>query len=230
MEGNFIEGTVVAIVFSNPENGYTVLRMDTVDGIVTAAGSIPSVSPGERLMLSGTWTAHPQYGNQFKAESFEMRPPSGADDIYRYLASGAIKNLGPSKARDIVEKFGSEALRIIENDPEKLSSIKGISLRSARKIGEGFRRQTGLRRVLEFFTQYGIKPLVAMRVYRDYGEEALESVMGNPYLIAAETYGADFSEADAIALELGFESDCPERLSAALVFELMHNLLSRKIS
>ena len=219
-----VEGTINTIVFSNPENGYAVLRLDTLDGVVTAAGSIPGVSPGERLVLTGSWMTHPQYGEQFKADSFKMKPPSGADEIYRYLASGAIKNIGPAKARDIVEKFGGDSLLVIENEPDKLSSIKGISLRSARKIGEGFRRQAGLRRLIDFFSGYGIKPLIATRVYKDYGDEALDAVRENPYLIAADAYGADFSDADSIALDLGFESDCPERVSAALVFELVHNL------
>ena len=219
-----IEGTVSAVIFSNPENGYSVLRVDTIDGTVTAAGTVPGVSPGERLALTGSWMVHPQYGEQFKADSFEMKPPSGADEIYRYLASGAISNIGPSKARDIVRKFGGSALDVIENEPDKLSSIKGISLKSARKIGEGYRRQAGLRRLIDFFAKFGIKPLVATRVYRDYGDGALDSVRENPYIIAAEAYGADFSEADSIALELGFESDSPDRVSAALVFELVHNL------
>jgi len=224
MPDTLIEGAVNTVVFSNPENGYTVLRLDTPGGTVTAAGSIPGVSPGARVALTGAWSTHPQYGEQFKVEAFEVKPPSGADEIYRYLASGAIKNIGPSKARDIVEKFGGNALDVIENEPDKLSSIRGISLRSARMIGDGYRRQAGLRRLIDFFTKFGIKPLVATRVYKDYGDEAIEAVRDNPYIIAAEAYGADFSEADAIALELGFDSDSPERVSAALIFELMHNL------
>jgi len=221
---DMIEGIVSSIVFTNAENGYTVLRLDTIDGIVTAAGNIPGVSQGETLILSGSWMNHPQYGQQFKAESFEIRPPSGKDDIFRYLSSGAVKNIGPAKARDIVNRFGSEALNIIENDPDKLSAIKGISLRSARKIGEEYRRRAGLRRLIDFFAHYGIKPLIATRVYKSYGDEALEAVRDNPYLIAAELYGAEFFEADSIALDLGFESDCPQRLSAAIIFVLVHNL------
>ena len=224
MDETIIEGTVSSIVFSNPDNGYTVLRLDTLEGTVTAAGSVPGVTVGERLALTGSWMTHQQYGEQFKISSYEMKPPSGADEIYSYLASGAIKNIGPTKARDIVERFGGDALRVIENEPEKLSSIKGISLRSARKIGDGYRQQAGLRRLIDFFAQFGIKPLIATRVYRDYGDESLDAVRDNPYTIASEAYGADFSEADAIAIDLGFESDCPERVSAALVFELMHNL------
>ena len=219
-----IEGVVVNIVFNNAENGYTVLRLDTIDGLVTAAGSLPGISQGERLVLSGSWMTHPQYGEQFKSESFEIRPPSGAEDMFRYLASGAIKNIGPAKARDIVDRFGSEALNIIENDPDRLAVINGISLRIARKIGEGYRRQAGLRRLIDFFAFYGIKPLIATRVYKDYGDESIDAVRDNPYLIVSEYYGADFFEADSIAINLGFESDCTERLSAALVYELVHNM------
>jgi len=219
-----IEGVVNSIVFSNLENGYCVLRLDTFDGLVTATGSIPGISVGERVVLHGTWTTHQQYGEQFKAESYEMKLPSEAHEIYAYLASGAIKNIGPAKARDIVDKFGDTALSVIENEPEKLSKIKGISLRSALKIGEGYRRQAGLRRLIGFLGKYSIKPVVATRVYKDYGDESTDAIMNNPYIIASDFYGADFSEADAIAMDLGFDSDCPERVSAALVFELMHNL------
>jgi len=221
---NFLEGVVNNIVFNNAENGYTVLRLNTIDGLITAAGNIPGISQGERLILSGSWITHPQYGEQFKSESFEVRPPSGAEDMFLYLASGAIKNIGPAKARDIVDKFGSEALSIIENDPDKLASINGISLRSARKISDGYRRQAALRRLIDFFAHYSIKPLVATRLYKDYGNESLDAVQNNPYLIVSELYGADFFEADAIAINLGFESDCTERLSAALVYELVHNM------
>ena len=224
MDYTSLEGIVASIVFSNPENGYTILRLDTDDGLATVAGCIPGVSQYERLKLSGLWTTHPQYGEQFKAESYEVSPPSGADEIYRYLASGAIKNIGPTKARDIVEKFGERALGIIENEPEKLSSIKGISLKSAYKITEGYRRQAGLRRLIDLFSQYGITPVVATRVYRDYGDTSIDVVKENPYIISADFYGAEFSEADAIAIDLGFESDSPERVSAAIVFELTHNL------
>ena len=224
MDVTTLEGTVNSIVFANPENGYVVIRLDTDDGVVTAAGIIPGMSVGVWLILSGIWTTHPQYGEQFKVESFEIKPPSGTEQIYRYLASGAIKNIGPAKARDIVGKFGGNALDIIENEPERLASIKGISPRSARRIAEGYRRQAGLRRLIDFLSRYNIKPLVAMHVYKDYGDEAIDAVRENPYILATDAYGAEFSEADAIALELGFESDCSQRVSAAIIFELVHNL------
>ena len=224
MDNEMIEGVVYSIVFANPDNGYTVLRLETNDGVSTAAGFMPGVSVGERLLLKGVWTTHQQYGEQFKTQSFEMKPPTGVDEIYRYLASGAIKNIGPAKARDIVNKFGGNSLSVIENEPELLSSVKGISMKSALLISEGYKRQAGLRRLIDFFAKYSITPLIATRVYKDYGDESIEVIIDNPYIIAADSYGADFSEADAIALELGFESDSPERVSAAVIFELMHNL------
>ena len=219
-----IEGAVTNVVFTNPENGFAILRLDTPEGAVTASGCIPGVRAGERLELQGDWTTHPQYGRQFKAEAFETKEPSGVDEILHYLSSGVIKNVGPAKARDIVKKFGSDALHIIENEPEKLSSIKGISPKNARMIGEGFRRQAELKRLIDFFAAYGIKPLVAIRIYKDYGDESLDTVRENPYIISSGKYGADFSESDSIAMELGFSSDCAERVSAALVFELTYNL------
>jgi len=219
-----IEGVVSTIVFSNAENGYTVLRLETIDGIITTAGTFPGVSQGERLELNGSFITHPQYGEQFKTESFVIKPPSSTDDVFRYLAAGVIKNIGPAKAREIVDKFGADALNIIENDPDRLVEIKGISLRSARKIGDAYRRIAGLRRLIDFLSRYNIKPLVATGVYKDYGEEALEAVKDNPYIIASEAYGAEFFEADAIALDMGFESDSPQRVSAAIMYSLVYNL------
>ena len=224
MNNTTLEGIVTSVVFSNPENGYVVLRLETDDGAATAAGCIPGVSPGERLALQGSWATHPQYGEQFKAESYTVKTPDGADEIYRYLASGAIKNIGAARARDIVDKFGANTLAVIENAPDDLASVKGISLKSARRIGDEYRRQAGLRRLIDFLSEYGIKPLVATRVYKDYGDGSIDAIRGNPYIIASDVYGAEFSEADSIALELGFESDCPERVSAAIVFELVYNL------
>jgi len=219
-----IEGTVASIIYQNPENGYAVLRLTTEDGVVTVVGCMPGISPGEALILTGAWTTHTSYGEQFKAEFAERRMPVGADAIYAYLASGAIKNVGPAKARDIVEKFGDNTLNVIENDPEKLSEVKGVTMKRAREVGAQFRRQVGLRRLMEFLSQYGLKPFVAMQLYKCFGDEALAAVRDNPYIIVGEQFGADFFEADAMALELGYESDSAQRVEAAVIFELSHNL------
>jgi len=219
-----IEGTVASIIYQNAENGYAVLRLDTPDGMITAVGTMPGLSPGETLVLTGAWSTHHAYGEQFKAQYAERRMPEGRDAIYAYLASGAIKNVGPAKARDIVEKFGDKALEILENQPEKLAEVRGITRKRAREMSLSFRRQVGLRRLLEFLGRYGVKPIVAIKLYKEYGDEALEAVRDNPYIMTGQAFGADFFEADAIALSLGFESDCLERVEAAVLFELSHNL------
>ncbi|MCL2080125.1 MAG: ATP-dependent RecD-like DNA helicase [Oscillospiraceae bacterium] len=221
---DIIEGVVISIMFSNAENGYTVLRLDTAEGAVAATGTMPGISVGEKLQMTGAWITHPQYGEQFKVETFEIKPPTETHEVFDYLASGSIKHIGPGRARDIADKFGAEALSIIENCPDRLAEIKGISLRTARKIGDDYRQSATLRRLISFLRDYGIRPLIAARLYKDYGADALQAVHDNPYLIAAQPYGAAFFEADFIAQSLGFDSDSDERISAALTFTLTHNL------
>ncbi|MDR3278525.1 MAG: ATP-dependent RecD-like DNA helicase, partial [Oscillospiraceae bacterium] len=218
-----IEGTVSSVVYRNPENGYAVLRLDTPDGGVTAVGCMPDVFPGETLTLTGEWAAHHTYGEQFKAELFTRGAPAGADAIYKYLASGVIRGIGPAKAKDIVDKFGAQALEVLETEPAKLSAIRGITARGARELGVAFRRTAGVRRLIESLTEYGVKPLIAMRLYRTLGDDALDAVRENPYILADRQFGAEFHEADAMALKLGFEQDCPQRVQAAVLFEMRHN-------
>lgn len=224
-EKQTINGTVASVVFRNEENGYSVLKLDGANGgVITAVGCVPDVFPGESLVLTGTWTAHSTYGQQFHAETFERIAPNGADAIFRYLASGVIKGIGPGRAREIVNRFGENALEVIETAPEKLASVRGISTSAARDMGAELRRTAGVRRLIESLAAHNISPLTAMRLYRSLGEEALDYISENPYIIAEAAYGSQFVEADRMAMEMGFESDCPERLEAALVFELRHNL------
>ena len=219
-----IEGTVASLIYQNPDNGYAVLRLNTAEGVVTAVGCMPGVNPGESLSLTGGWAVHQSYGQQFKAEFAERRMPTGRAAIYSYLASGAIKNVGPAKARDIVEKFGDQTLEVIENEPEKLSQVRGITAKRAMEVSVSFRRQVGLRRLIDFLSNYGLKPLVAIKLYKNYGDDALPAVKDNPYIMTDAQFGADFFEADAVALNLGFDSDCAERVESAVLFELSHNL------
>jgi exodeoxyribonuclease V alpha subunit len=219
-----LEGTVTDVVFKNAGNGYAILEIATDKGEVTVTGTLPGVSVGERLLLGGSWTTHATFGRQLKVETFEVKPPSGADEIYRYLSSGVVKDVGPAKARDIVARFAGDALRVIEDEPETLAEIRGISLKKARAISETVRQQASLRRLIVFLSRYGIKPLIALRAHRVLGGVALDAIRENPYMLAGEEYGAAFSEADAIAQDLGFGPDSPQRAAAALMFELKHNL------
>ncbi len=218
-----IEGTVQAVIFQNPENGYTVLKLRSGDETVTAVGNLPGVAAGEGLRLYGGWTSHASYGQQFKAEHAERSLPEGSDAIYDYLASGAIKGIGIKLARLIVTRFGARSLEIIESSPEELAQIKGITLKKAQDIQERFRQQTGLRRLMEFLADNGVKPIAAARLYRAYGDEAETVITENPYILADESFGMDFFAADGLARNLGFAPDCVERVSAGIVFELRHN-------
>ncbi len=223
-EGTVISGSVDSVIYSNDENGYTVLRLRLDEGgTATLVGTLPYAAPGEELTAVGSWSTHNSYGEQFKAEEIERLLPDSAAGIYTYLASGILKGVGPATARNIVEHFGADALRVLEEEPEKLASLRGIPERRAREIGEAYRKQSALRRLLEFFSAAGIKLSYGVRLYRSYGADAMEVLYANPYLLCEDYYGASFADADRLALKLGFQGDSPERVEAAVLFELNHN-------
>ena len=218
------EGTVQSVIFQNEENGYTVLRLVTEEGeLITVVGCIPCAAPGEHLGVSGTWETHPQHGTQLRAEEVERRLPEDAEELISYLGSGICKGLGPATARRLVERFGAETAEVISSQPEKLSLIKGITARRAMEISESFRRHMGLRRLMAFLAQYGLPPVLAIRLRQIYGDGALDAIRRDPYLLSADAGGLPFSAADEIAMSMGFSARSPERLRSALLFELSHN-------
>ena len=218
------EGTVQSVIFQNEENGYTVLRLVTEEGeLITVVGCIPCAAPGEHLGVSGTWETHPQHGAQLRAEEVERRLPENAEELISYLGSGICKGLGPATARRLVERFGAETAEVISSQPEKLSLIKGITARRAMEISESFRRHMGLRRLMAFLAQYGLPPVLAIRLRQIYGDGALDAIRQDPYLLSADAGGLPFSAADEIAMSMGFSARSPERLRSALLFELSHN-------
>ena len=218
------EGTVQSVIFQNEENGYTVLRLVTEEGeLITVVGCIPCAAPGEHLGVSGVWETHPQHGTQLRAEEVERRLPEDAEELISYLGSGICKGLGPATARRLVERFGAETAEVISSQPEKLSLIKGITARRAMEISESFRRHMGLRRLMAFLAQYGLPPVLAIRLRQIYGDGALDAIRRDPYLLSADAGGLPFSAADEIAMSMGFSARSPERLRSALLFELSHN-------
>ena len=224
-EQTYIEGTVSAVVYQNQENGYTVLRLDVGDGAaITVVGCMPGVAPGESISVQGAWMRHASYGEQFKAEAVERRLPAGTKAIFDYLSSGAVRGIGAATARRMVEEFGEDALRVLEEHPERLTQIKGITRKRALAIGESFRMQMGMRRLLEFLGEHQVPLQLAMPLYRKFGDRALEVIRGNPYLLVDEELGVEFADADELALSMGMEGDDPQRVEAALLFELTHNL------
>ena len=212
------------MVYHNDENGYSVLRLSSEDGALTAVGCFPGVACGEEVEIEGAWTTHPSYGEQFQAVRVQRRLPETKKKIYDYLAFGAVKGIGPAIAAAVVEKFGDETLQIIEAEPQRLAEVKGISPKRAEQIGADFKRSVSLRRLMEFLAAAGLGTQLALRLYRCYGDDAMDAVRANPYLLTHEYFGTDFFEADRLASSLGFEDDCPERVEAAVLFELRHNL------
>ena len=218
------EGTVQSVIFQNEENGYTVLRLVTEEGeLITVVGCVPCAAPGEHLGVSGAWETHHQHGTQLRAEEVERRLPEDAEELISYLGSGICKGLGPATARRLVERFGAETADVISSQPEKLSLIKGITARRAMEISESFRRHMGLRRLMAFLAQYGLPPVLAIRLRQIYGDGALDAIRRDPYLLSADAGGLPFSAADEIAMSMGFSARSPERLRSALLFELSHN-------
>ena len=191
--------------------------------MITVVGCIPCVAPGEHLAVSGVPETHPQHGDQLRAVELERSLPEDEEEIFSYLSSGVIKGVGPATARRIVERFGPETLDILEREPERLTTLKGITARKAQEIAENFRRHMGLRRLMAFLAQYQLPPILAMELRRQYGDAALEKVRENPYLLSGEACGVAFSVTDEMAMGMGMAADSDQRLQAAVTFELSHN-------
>ena len=217
-------GRIISVVYTNEENGWTVLRMETPDGgMGVVVGTIPSAYPGEELHVFGQWTNHPSHGRQFKAEYAERSLPRTKEAIYCYLANRAVKGIGPATAALIVDRFGDKTLDVLESSPQRLTEIRGISALKAEKISRDFRRQAGLRRLMEFLCAHALRPILAVRLYRFYADAAMDTLCSDPYIIAAPHIGGSFAEADHLAFELGGAANSPQRIKAAAVFELRHN-------
>ena len=220
-----VEGSVDAVIFQNEENGSTVLllRVDGEDEPITVVGCIPCAAAGEGMTVTGVWVNHPVHGPQLSAESVERRLPQEEEDIVSYLSSGILKGIGPATAQRLVERFGTDTLRVLEEEPERLKTIKGITAKKAVELSEAFRALTGLRQVMEFLARYDLPVYLAMAVQRTYGDNALQMLRDDPYILSRAQFGVDFAVADAIAISMGFGGDDPCRLRAAIEYELAHN-------
>lgn len=220
-----ISGTVDAVIYQNEDNGYAVIRVVTDNGEeVTAVGTLPQICLGEELMLTGHWVTHAAYGEQFQTEYFERRMPATVKGIADYLSSGIVKGIGPKLARKIADCFGEETFEVMANEPERLTCISGITARKAEAIGEQFRHQTSMRRLMEFLMENELPPQLAARLYKRYKESAIEHIMENPYLLCNEEFEVDFTAADTLALSQGMALDSPERLKAGILYTLRFNL------
>lgn len=212
-----ITGTVESVVYRNEQNGYTILEVSTAEKkLVTVVGTMPFVSEGESITVRGGYVTHSEYGRQFKADSFEKRIPEQPDAILKYLSSGVIKGIGPKTAEKIVEMYGADTFEVMSNHPDWLADFKGISSRRALEIGEEIRRQMGFYRLFDFCRD--VVPMhVALRIYQNLGDRAVEQLRTNPYALCGRIRGFGFAAADRIAMEAGGAPDARERVLGATV-------------
>lgn len=218
-----MSGAVERMIYRNEKNQYTVLELDNGEELVTVVGCLPFVSAGEELKVIGTWTSHPSFGPQFKAQVCERSRPATAAAILKYLSSGAIKGIGAATAARIVETFGENALDIIENDPERLAQVKGVTKAKAKKISEDFKQANGIKDVMVRLGKYGITPEEAVRVWKRYGAYAEECIRKDPFCLCDEELDIDFSRVDQIAASLEMPQDDNGRIRAGLIYVLRHN-------
>ena len=216
-----VSGYVEHIIFQNKENGYTVLNLMAGEDEVVCVGMCGGLGQGENVSVQGEYVDHPVYGRQLKISSFRIETPKDTAGIERYLASGAIRGIGVSLAARIVKKFGDDTLRIIEEEPERLAEIKGISQQKAREIALQVEEKKDLRDALIYLQQYGISNTMAVKIYETYGMELYGILKENPYRLAEDIKGIGFRLADELAARLGIRTDSEYRIRSGILYTLL---------
>ena len=216
-----MEGYVEHIIFRNAENGYTVFELVSGEEEMTCTGVFGYLNEGDFISLEGQFVEHPMYGTQLQVTSYELRPPEDIVAIQRYLGSGAIKGIGETMAGRIVKKFGADTFRIMEEEPERLAEIKGISERKAREIAIQVEDKKELRNAMLFLTQYGISNSLAVKIYTKYGQQLYGVMQENPYQLAEDISGVGFKIADEIASRIGIHTDSDYRIRSGLLYVLL---------
>lgn len=221
-----MEGSVENIVYHNDSNQYTVMELSCGDVLVTVVGTFPYISVGEKLHLYGTWTAHATFGEQFKSEAFERSRPETTSAMLKYLSSGAVKGIGAVTAGKIIAAFGDDAIDVIENDPERLATIKGITLKKAREISGEMQRVNGIRDLMAFLGSFGVRPEDAVKVWKAYGADSVACIQEDPYRLCSDKIAVEFTVADKLAESLEYDRANAERVKAGVLYVLRHNLLN----
>ena len=216
-----LAGYVEHIIYRNADNGYTVLNLVSGEEEITCVGIFSAIAEGENIEASGDYTDHPTYGKQFKVESFEEKAPEDEEAIERYLGSGAIRGIGLALAARIVRRFKADTFRIIEEEPERLAEVKGISERKAMEIADQVNEKRDLRQAMIFLQQYGITMNLAVKVYQQYGQEVYGIIRENPYRLADDIEGVGFRTADEIAVRVGIRMDSDFRIRSGILYELL---------
>src|SRR5919109_216457 len=222
-----LDGSVESIVFRNEENHYTVARFRPNDSgrlfrddLTTIVGTLPGIHVGELLSIEGEWERDPKYGRQLHVTSFVQHLPASTEGITRYLSSGLIKGIGPKKAELIVNHFGEQTLAIIEQQPERLSEVKGIGVKDRDQIAKTWAEQSEIKELHLFLQSHDVSMNIATRIYKQYGKDSIKVIRENPYQLAQEVHGIGFRTADDIAVKLGMPYDSVPRLATGLKYVL----------
>lgn len=219
-------GEVERVVYRNEENGYTVIELGSDDDSITAVGILPEIFEGEQLKLYGTFKSHSQYGKQLSVTTFERSVPTSVVGILRYLSSGAIKGVGPATAARLIKEFGENTLQVMENEPERVALLKGISIAKARDIQAQLKMNSGIKELMLYLSAFGIDAADALNLWKKFGSKTIEIIEENPFTLYTEGGSISFETADMIAMKKSFERDSSIRIRAGLAYVLRHNLRS----
>ena len=217
-----LTGHIEAIVFVQAENGFTVARLKPPQkkDLITIVGYLPSIQPGETVTCTGEWKMHPSHGRQFEVSDCQVEIPCDLIGIQKYLESGLVKGIGPVFAQKIVDRFGLDTLKVIDETPHRLLEIQGLGEKKMQKIVECWKQQRGIREVMIFLRSHGVSPAYAQKIFKAYGNESIEKVKANPYQLAKDIFGIGFKTADTLAQKLGLPLHSPQRISAGIQFVL----------
>ena len=215
-----ISGIIEKITYQSEETGYTVCQISGKDTdndgeLITLVGVMPMINGGELISAEGQWSFHRSFGKQFSVEYFEKQLPTGSVAILNYLSSKTVKGVGPKTAAKIVGKFGDSTFEVMENDPERLVQISGITVAKAREIGESFKAQKDIRAVMMFCRDH-LGPTMALRIHKRWGGAAIDVMKENPYVLCDEINGIGFEKADKVAKSLGLEGNSPQRVRGGI--------------
>ncbi|MBR3766819.1 MAG: ATP-dependent RecD-like DNA helicase [Clostridia bacterium] len=219
-----ITGIVENVVFHNSTNFFTVIEVNISGEIITAVGTLSDIAPGEEVVLYGTWGAHEVFGRQFKISSCERSLPDTTAKLYRYLASGAIKGIGPKTAIKIIERFGEQSFEVLESEPEKLAAISGISKQKALDISAEFNRQYAMRKIMIELENVGITPAECTAIYKYFGMNAVKMIKDNPYILCGTVNGFSFERAEKLVEDMGLSPEPSCRNAAGMLHIIRHNL------
>ncbi len=218
-----LTGSIEHVIYANEDNGFAICDLGTESGdLITITGTLPYVGEGDSVTVYGKWVHNPKYGRQFRVETCERQMPADANSMLRYLASGAIKGIGPKIAQRIVDEFGDETFDVIEHHPEWLANVSGISRKSAKSIGADFAEKAGIRSAMMFFRDF-FGAAATVRIYKRYGGNAVELAKKNPYRLCEEIEGIGFERADRMARDLGLATDSEDRICSGICYLLSSN-------